>query len=136
MPPDSLRQTVVHQPAFFFALSPALAVICFLFAADEAVHGFTHTSFLGIARARTHRRGWRSRQFLRFLAGAVRGKSPAAATQRAVAMLLAVAVVFWLSIGFDIIYALQDYRFDCRTVALVRWGPKDVRSQLHFSRIW
>src|SRR5438309_1878674 len=42
-------------------------------------------------------------------------------------LLLATAVVFWL-IGFDIIYALQDYEFD-RAHQLhslvVRWGPKN-----------
>jgi len=43
-------------------------------------------------------------------------------------LLLATAVVFWL-IGFDIIYALQDYEFD-RAHQLhslvVRWGPKNA----------
>jgi len=44
------------------------------------------------------------------------------------AVLLAIAVVFWL-IGFDIIYALQDYAFD-RSHGLhslvVRWGVKNA----------
>ena len=43
-------------------------------------------------------------------------------------LLLAAAVVFWL-IGFDIIYALQDYEFD-RSHGLhslvVRWGPANA----------
>ena len=43
-------------------------------------------------------------------------------------VLLAAAVVFWL-IGFDIIYALQDYQFD-RSHGLhslvVRWGPDNA----------
>lgn len=43
-------------------------------------------------------------------------------------VLLAVAVVFWL-IGFDIIYALQDYEFDRRAglhSLAVRWGVKNA----------
>ena len=43
-------------------------------------------------------------------------------------LILAVAVVFWL-IGFDIIYAMQDYEFD-RTHGLhslvVAWGPQNA----------
>jgi len=43
-------------------------------------------------------------------------------------LVLAVAVVLWL-VGFDIIYALQDYQFD-RTHGLhslvVAWGPKNA----------
>jgi 4-hydroxybenzoate polyprenyltransferase len=43
-------------------------------------------------------------------------------------LLLAASVVFWL-VGFDIIYALQDYEFD-RAVGLrslvVAWGPRNA----------
>ncbi|MDB6020300.1 MAG: 4-hydroxybenzoate octaprenyltransferase, partial [Pedosphaera sp.] len=43
-------------------------------------------------------------------------------------LLLAAAVVFWL-IGFDIIYALQDYEFDRKQglhSLVVRWGPNNA----------
>ncbi|MBI3879743.1 MAG: UbiA family prenyltransferase [Verrucomicrobia bacterium] len=43
-------------------------------------------------------------------------------------LLLAVAVVFWL-VGFDLIYALQDYEFDKRAglhSLVVAWGPKNA----------
>src|SRR5439155_11273344 len=43
-------------------------------------------------------------------------------------IVLAIAVVFWL-VGFDIIYALQDYEFDRRHglhSLVVRWGPKNA----------
>jgi 4-hydroxybenzoate polyprenyltransferase len=43
-------------------------------------------------------------------------------------VILAAAVVFWL-IGFDIIYALQDYEFDKRQKLhslVVAWGPKNA----------
>jgi 4-hydroxybenzoate polyprenyltransferase len=41
---------------------------------------------------------------------------------------LAAAVVFWL-IGFDLIYALQDYEFDRQHrlgSLVVRWGPRNA----------
>ncbi len=44
------------------------------------------------------------------------------------AVVLAAAVVFWL-VGFDIIYALQDYEFDRRhglRSLVVRWGPQNA----------
>jgi len=43
-------------------------------------------------------------------------------------LVLAAAVVFWL-VGFDIIYALQDYEFDRRHglhSLVVRWGPPNA----------
>ena len=43
-------------------------------------------------------------------------------------LLLAAAVMFWL-IGFDIIYALQDYEFDRRRglhSLVVAWGPPNA----------
>jgi len=43
-------------------------------------------------------------------------------------LVLAAAVVFWL-VGFDIIYALQDYEFDRRHglhSLVVRWGPRNA----------
>ena len=43
-------------------------------------------------------------------------------------LLLGVAVVFWL-VGFDIIYALQDYEFDRRhglRSLVVSWGPANA----------
>jgi len=46
----------------------------------------------------------------------------------ALPLVLATAVVFWL-VGFDIIYALQDYEFDKRAglhSLVVAWGPKNA----------
>ena len=43
-------------------------------------------------------------------------------------LVLALAVVFWL-IGFDLIYAIQDYEFDRATglhSLVVAWGPKNA----------
>jgi 4-hydroxybenzoate polyprenyltransferase len=52
-------------------------------------------------------------------------------------ILLAIAVVFWL-IGFDIIYALQDYEFDRRQglrSLVVRWGPGNALTAAFLSHM-
>lgn len=52
-------------------------------------------------------------------------------------VVLAIAVVFWL-VGFDIIYALQDYEFD-RSHGLrslvVAWGPKNALKAAFLSHL-
>lgn len=52
-------------------------------------------------------------------------------------VLLALVVVFWL-VGFDIIYALQDYEFDRRHglhSLVVRWGPQNALSAALLSHL-
>ena len=52
-------------------------------------------------------------------------------------LLLGVAVVFWL-IGFDIIYALQDYEFDRRQKLhslVVAWGPQNALAAAFISHL-
>ncbi len=99
-----------------FYLSPiALVIICF-YSLTKRFTEYTHV-FLGIALALAPVGAW------------LAVKGAAIAPLELVAMLLlAVAVVFWL-IGFDIIYALQDYEFD-RAHGLhslvVAWGPKNA----------
>lgn len=106
-----------------FHLSPvALAVVCF-YSLTKRFTDFTHV-FLGIALALAPIGAWL----------AVRGNLAFHAIpdshSGALPLLLAAAVVFWL-IGFDIIYALQDYDFD-RSHGLhslvVRWGPRNALS--------
>jgi 4-hydroxybenzoate polyprenyltransferase len=49
-----------------------------------------------------------------------------------------VAVVFWL-IGFDIIYALQDYDFDRENglhSLVVRWGPSNALTAAFLSHMF
>ena len=99
-----------------FYLSPlALLVICF-YSLTKRFTNYTHV-FLGIALALAPVGAWL----------AVKG---ADVSQLEVSQmsLLAAAVVMWL-IGFDIIYALQDYEFD-RTQGLhslvVAWGPRNA----------
>jgi 4-hydroxybenzoate polyprenyltransferase len=51
--------------------------------------------------------------------------------------LLALSVVFWL-VGFDIIYALQDYEFDRRMglhSLVVAWGPKNALAAAFLSHM-
>lgn len=99
-----------------FWLSPvALVVICF-YSLTKRFTDYTHI-FLGLALALAPVGAWL----------AVRGAavSPLEIVQMAA---LALAVVLWL-VGFDIIYALQDYEFDkshgLRSL-VVAWGPKNA----------
>jgi 4-hydroxybenzoate polyprenyltransferase len=102
-----------------FYLSPlALAVICG-YSLTKRFTDFTHV-FLGVALALAPIGAWI----------AVRGEfnwwPPTNSAWQP--LILAAAVVFWL-VGFDIIYAIQDYDFD-RTHHLgslvVRWGPANA----------
>lgn len=111
-----------------FWLSPvALAVVCF-YSLTKRFTDFTHV-FLGIALALAPIGAWMAvtGSFDFWPERCVENHLP---VQHSAVLptLLAVAVVFWL-IGFDIIYALQDYEFD-RTHGLhslvVRWGPKNA----------
>lgn len=99
-----------------FYLSPvALVLVCF-YSLTKRFTNYTHV-WLGIALGLAPVGAWL----------AVRGTavSPLEVIQMS---LLALAVVLWL-VGFDIIYALQDYEFD-RDHGLhslvVAWGPKNA----------
>jgi 4-hydroxybenzoate polyprenyltransferase len=99
-----------------FYLSPvALVVICF-YSLTKRFTDYTHV-FLGIALALAPVGAW-----LAVKGGAI---SPLEIVQM---LTLSLAVILWL-IGFDIIYALQDYEFD-RSHGLhslvVAWGPKNA----------
>src|SRR3954469_17806532 len=94
-----------------FILSPvALMVICF-YSLTKRFTAFTHI-YLGIALSLAPLGAWL----------AVRGNI------HITPVILALAVVCWL-IGFDIIYALQDYEFDKSHKLhslVVRWGPQNA----------
>ncbi|MBI1841252.1 MAG: 4-hydroxybenzoate octaprenyltransferase [Verrucomicrobia bacterium] len=94
-----------------FYLSPvAIVVVCF-YSLTKRFTNYTHV-YLGIALALAPVGAWL----------AVRGSlswEP---------VILGVAVVFWL-VGFDIIYAIQDYEFDRRhglRSLVVAWGPRNA----------
>jgi 4-hydroxybenzoate polyprenyltransferase len=99
-----------------FYLSPvALAVICF-YSLTKRFTDYTHV-FLGLALALAPVGAWL----------AVKGAN--VSVLEIIQMTsLALAVVLWL-VGFDMIYALQDYEFDkahgLRSL-VVAWGPKNA----------
>lgn len=102
--------------ALCFYLSPvALAVICF-YSLTKRFTDYTHI-FLGISLALAPIGAWL----------AVKGTN-ISLLEILQMLTLAASVVLWL-VGFDIIYALQDYEFD-RSHGLhslvVAWGPKNA----------
>src|ERR1051325_3370332 len=99
-----------------FYLSPlALAIVCF-YSLTKRFTDYTHV-FLGLALALAPVGAWL----------AVKG-SGVSGLEVLQMLVLAAAVVLWL-VGFDIIYALQDYEFDrahgLRSL-VVAWGPKNA----------
>lgn len=115
------------NPVCFYLSPVALAVVCF-YSLTKRFTDFTHV-FLGIALALAPIGAWLAvnGSFDFWPERCVENHLPLWHSAF-LPLLLSVAVVFWL-IGFDIIYALQDYDFD-RTRGLhslvVRWGPKNA----------
>ena len=103
------------NPVCFYLSPVALVVICF-YSLTKRFTDYTHV-FLGLALALAPVGAWL----------AVKGTDVSLAEVFQM-ILLAAAVVLWL-VGFDIIYALQDYEFD-RAQRLhslvVAWGPKNA----------
>lgn len=99
-----------------FYLSPlALGVVCF-YSLTKRFTDYTHL-YLGIALALAPIGAWL----------AVKG-ADVSRWEVLQMSVLALAVVLWL-VGFDIIYALQDYEFDRRHglhSLVVAWGPKNA----------
>lgn len=118
------------NPLCFYLSPVALIIICF-YSLTKRFTDFTHV-YLGIALALAPIGAWLAvRGGLTFwpIVGDHSGLLP---------LLLAASVVFWL-IGFDIIYALQDYEFD-RAHGLhslvVRWGPANALSAAFLSHMF
>lgn len=115
------------NPVCFYLSPVALGVVCF-YSLTKRFTDFTHV-FLGIALALAPIGAWLAvTGSFRFLPDACVEGHPLLYHSSLLPLLLAVAVVLWL-VGFDIIYALQDYEFD-RTHGLhslvVRWGPRNA----------
>lgn len=122
------------NPLCFYLSPVALVVICF-YSLTKRFTDYTHV-FLGLALALAPVGAWlavrggfgfaspagmfaSSDSLLEWLGAARVGLQP---------VVLALAVVLWL-VGFDIIYALQDYEFDKRQglhSLVVAWGPKNA----------
>lgn len=106
-----------------FWLSPvAIAVVCF-YSLTKRFTDFTHV-FLGVALALAPVGAWLAVRGVEvtWLEGLQMG-------------LLGLSVVLWL-IGFDLIYALQDFEFDRKQglgSLVVRWGPANALSAAFLS---
>ena len=104
------------NPLCFYLSPVALVVICF-YSLTKRFTDYTHV-FLGLALALAPVGAWL----------AVKGTQCLRSWRLLQMVVLAAVVVLWL-VGFDIIYALQDYEFD-RTHGLhslvVAWGPKNA----------
>lgn len=108
------------------ALSPvALFVVCF-YSLTKRFTDFTHV-WLGVALALAPVGAWLAVEggfeFLPRPEGRIDLRHSAF-----VPLVLAAAVVLWL-VGFDVIYATQDYEFDRRHglhSLVVRWGPRNA----------
>jgi 4-hydroxybenzoate polyprenyltransferase len=109
-----------------FYLSPVALLLIGFYSLTKRFTSYTHV-FLGVALALAPLGGWL----------AVRGFSMTW-LDWVRALVLASAVIFWL-IGFDIIYALQDYEFD-RTHGLnslvVAWGPRNALQAAFLSHMF
>jgi len=103
------------NPVCFYLSPVALVVICF-YSLTKRFTDYTHV-FLGLALALAPIGAWL----------AVKG-ADVSVLEISQMLVLAASVVLWL-VGFDIIYALQDYEFD-RAQGLhslvVAWGPKNA----------
>jgi 4-hydroxybenzoate polyprenyltransferase len=111
-----------------FALSPlALVIICY-YSWTKRFTDFTHL-YLGLALAIAPIGAWL----------AVQGTVTWWPLRNSfiLPLVLAAAVFFWL-IGFDIIYALQDYEFDRQQrlgSLVVRWGPQNALQAAFLSHL-
>ena len=103
------------NPLCFYLSPVALAVICF-YSLTKRFTDYTHV-FLGLSLALAPVGAWL----------AVKGAN-VTVVEILQMFTLAAAVVLWL-VGFDIIYALQDYEFDKSHglhSLVVAWGPKNA----------
>jgi 4-hydroxybenzoate polyprenyltransferase len=132
------------NPLCFYLSPVALGLVCF-YSLTKRFTDYTHV-FLGIALALAPVGAWlavkgqfgfqplppdfftSTRAALAWLGSLDEGLQP---------IILAFAVVLWL-VGFDIIYALQDYEFDkshgLRSL-VVAWGPKNALAAAFLSHM-
>jgi 4-hydroxybenzoate polyprenyltransferase len=113
------------NPLCFYLSPVALFAVCF-YSLTKRFTDYTHV-FLGVALALAPLGAWMAvTGSLDFLPARDGGYS--LRHSAVLPVLLAVAVVFWL-VGFDIIYAIQDYEFDRQQglhSLVVRWGVRNA----------
>jgi len=112
------------NPLCFYLSPVALVAVCF-YSLTKRFTDYTHV-FLGIALALAPIGAWL----------AVKGTN-VSALEILQMLTLAASVILWL-VGFDIIYALQDYEFDkshgLRSL-VVAWGPKNALAAAFLAHI-
>jgi 4-hydroxybenzoate polyprenyltransferase len=117
------------NPLCFYLSPVALFVACF-YSLTKRFTDFTHV-WLGVALALAPVGAWLA------VTGGLSFSPLFGKTTGFIPLLLGVAVVFWL-IGFDIIYALQDYEFDRRQKLhslVVAWGPQNALAAAFISHL-
>lgn len=108
------------NPVCFYLSPVALFFVCF-YSLTKRFTDYTHV-WLGIALALAPMGAWLAVQ------GRLSFSPLLGNTSGFIPLLLGIIVVFWL-IGFDIIYALQDFEFDRRQKLhslVVAWGPQNA----------
>jgi 4-hydroxybenzoate polyprenyltransferase len=113
------------NPLCFYLSPVALVVICF-YSLTKRFTDYTHV-YLGMALALAPIGAWL----------AVKGANVSVLEMLQMLMLSA-AVILWL-VGFDVIYALQDYEFDKRhglRSLVVAWGPKNALHAAFLSHLF
>jgi 4-hydroxybenzoate polyprenyltransferase len=118
------------NPLCFYLSPVALFLVCF-YSLTKRFTDYTHV-WLGLALALAPIGAWLA------VTGGFSFWPLLGKTTALIPILLAVVVVFWL-IGFDIIYALQDYEFDRRQnlhSLVVAWGPQNALSAAFISHMF
>jgi len=122
------------NPICFYLSPVALGVVCF-YSLTKRFTDFTHI-FLGLALALAPLGAWLAVKGS-FVFFPVEDGWLVLKKSAFLPVILAAAVLFWL-IGFDIIYALQDYEFDRRHglhSLVVRWGPENALKAAFLSHL-
>ena len=115
-------------PQICFYLAPVALFFIIFYSLTKRFSDFTHV-FLGIALAIAPIGAWLAvTGEVQFIAPNVEGFMEKIRYGAFTPLILAILVLFWL-IGFDIIYSIQDYEFDCQHKLhslVVRWGPANA----------
>jgi 4-hydroxybenzoate polyprenyltransferase len=117
------------NPVCFYLSPVALFFVCF-YSLTKRFTDYTHV-WLGFALALAPVGAWLA------VSGGLSFSPLLGQTSGFIPLLLGVAVVFWL-VGFDLIYALQDYEFDRRQKLhslVVAWGPHNALAAAFISHL-
>jgi 4-hydroxybenzoate polyprenyltransferase len=118
------------NPICFYLSPVALFFVCF-YSMTKRFTNFTHV-WLGLALALAPIGAWLA------VTGGFSFLPVLGKTTALIPILLGIIVIFWL-IGFDIIYALQDYEFDRRQKLhslVVAWGPQNALATAFISHMF